>query len=377
MRERRPAAGRARPAAPAGAATDDIERTIAGVWSELLGVDDVGLDDDFFELGGHSLIAVRLIARLEKLFQKKMKLGTLFEARTVRALAEIVGNRRATSSWVSLVPIQPRGDKPPFFCVHGVGGEVLSYSSLAARLPPDQPFIGVRSRGHDGVEEPLQTIEEQAALYVAEMVAYHPDGPYYLGGYSHGGRVALEMALQLQAQGRPVAFLGIIDTWPFDYHGRGVVYSARWLANLPRWLWYELRESDLKANLSRGRRAAAVIGRRLGLARGSAGPDIADVVDVSELPAHVQRLFQTNFAAFRAYKPRARYRGTLTLFRATGQPLFSVHDPDLGWGQVTDGRVVVRPIPGNHTSLLSEPRVARLAAELTAALEGASRPAPR
>src|SRR4029453_14797469 len=104
--------------------------------------------------------------------------------------------------------------RPPFYCVHGVGGEVLGFSELARLLTPDQPFYAFRSAGHDGSYEPLAQIEAQAALYIKEMRALQPEGPYYLGGFSHGGRVAFEMAQQLLAMGHKVGFVGILDTYP-------------------------------------------------------------------------------------------------------------------------------------------------------------------
>ena len=66
----------------------DLEGTLAVWWQELLGVEDVGLDDDFFALGGHSLVGVRLFAKIKKTYQVDLELAVLFEARTVHQLAD-------------------------------------------------------------------------------------------------------------------------------------------------------------------------------------------------------------------------------------------------------------------------------------------------
>src|SRR5690606_1177363 len=63
---------------------DEYERQLADLWEGLLGVEGIRSDDDFFELGGHSLIAVRLANQIEKRFGARLKLATLFEARTLR-----------------------------------------------------------------------------------------------------------------------------------------------------------------------------------------------------------------------------------------------------------------------------------------------------
>jgi acyl carrier protein len=64
------------------------EATVAEIWGELLKRDRVSIDDDFFVLGGHSLVATRVIARLRDAFDVELPLRALFEAVTVRTLAE-------------------------------------------------------------------------------------------------------------------------------------------------------------------------------------------------------------------------------------------------------------------------------------------------
>jgi len=360
-----------------------VEQTIADIWADVLGVP-VGLDDDFFDLGGHSLLAVGLMSRIESVFDKRIALATLFEARTVRQLAEIVQERKAPSAWVSLVPVQTLGSKPPFFCVHGVGGEVLAYSALASHLKPDQPFIAFRASGYSGVMGPLQTIEEQASLYIREMIAYQPEGPYYIGGYSTGGSVALEMAIQLEAMHKEVAFLGILDATPFQVRQRSLTYVGRWLRNVPLWFKYDGRKTPWRSNLWRLGRIRQVTVRRLfrhaswpGRATGPRHQrDIGDMMNVDRLPEHVRRLYQLDFEAFLAYRPRTRC-ASATLFRSRGQPLFGSHEPDLGWSRVTRDGVDVRQIPGNHSSIMAEPDVRHLASALRLALEEAQMRASR
>ncbi len=104
------------------------------------------------------------------------------------------------------------------------------------------------------------------------MRALHPRGPYYIGGYSHGGRVVLEMAQQLKASGEEVGFVGIIDTWPCEGWSMGPRYWARWLENFPRWLVEDAKMSSRKENLDRLRRGGRVAFKRLRRVLGIGSP---------------------------------------------------------------------------------------------------------
>ena len=70
---------------------NDIERTLAGVWQEVLGVPQVGTTDNFFELGGTSLMMVQVQQRLAAVLPQKVRVATLFQYPTITGLAEHLG----------------------------------------------------------------------------------------------------------------------------------------------------------------------------------------------------------------------------------------------------------------------------------------------
>jgi len=109
-------------------ARNDVERFLVKLWQELLGLERVGIYDSFFELGGHSLMAVRMFARIKKAYKSELGLATLFASPTIAQIAELIGQKDepcAPSEFISVIPIQPQGDKPPLFCIHGVGGNIV------------------------------------------------------------------------------------------------------------------------------------------------------------------------------------------------------------------------------------------------------------
>jgi acyl carrier protein len=74
-----------------------LERQMAEMWADLLGKDQVGVNDDFFELGGHSLLATQLLSRLRQEFQVDLSPRLLFTAKfTVAELAEVVVKQQAS-----------------------------------------------------------------------------------------------------------------------------------------------------------------------------------------------------------------------------------------------------------------------------------------
>ena len=79
------------------APADAVEQAIAGIWQDLLGIEQVGAQDDFFELGGHSLLATRVVARVKEQFQINLPLRIMFEAPTVSGIAE----RVKQSQWLA------------------------------------------------------------------------------------------------------------------------------------------------------------------------------------------------------------------------------------------------------------------------------------
>jgi amino acid adenylation domain-containing protein len=193
------------------------EETLCRLWQEVLRVERVGVQDNFFTLGGHSLLAVQVISRIKSAFAMEMPLSVLFAAPTVARMAEHIAatNRpgRPQSSPV-LVNIQPHGPSAPFFCVHPVGGQVISYGELSRELGLDQPFYGLQSPPANFFPETNVSIEQMAALYIREIRSVQPVGPYLLGGWSMGGLVAWEMAQQLAKEDETIGLLALIDTTP-------------------------------------------------------------------------------------------------------------------------------------------------------------------
>ncbi|MEO0425277.1 MAG: thioesterase domain-containing protein, partial [Pseudomonadota bacterium] len=186
---------------------DDTERDLAAIWRKLLGVEQVVPQDDFFELGGHSLAGVSLMLEIERRFGRSLPLAALFEASRLGALAQRLreeGGPRARTPL--LIPVQPKGARPPLICVHGGARQA------ARHLGEDQPvylaFTHLSDRDSEG-----NSVQTMAERYLHEVREVQPQGPYRLCGFSFGGKIAYEMACRLRGEGEDVS-LALCDPPP-------------------------------------------------------------------------------------------------------------------------------------------------------------------
>ncbi|KAG0223757.1 hypothetical protein BGW41_005376 [Actinomortierella wolfii] len=191
----------------------DTEITLAHIWSELLMVDCVGRHDNFFELGGHSLLAVRMLSIVRARMGVDLKLQSLFLTPTIAGLVQnppLEDNNY--DAFNVLLPLKTQGNRPPLFCVHPAFGASWSYRDLAQYLHPEQPLYGLQARGFDGKTPLASSIEEMTLDYIDQIRKIQPRGPYNLLGWSFGGPVAHNMALELEKCGEQVQLLAILDS---------------------------------------------------------------------------------------------------------------------------------------------------------------------
>jgi len=185
------------------------ERILCQIWSEVFGIDRVGIDDDFFAIGGHSLLAAKLFARLDEQFGRVFPLSILLSASTVRLLAQCYETAIGQINASTLVPLATWGTLPPIYAVPGIFGNVVGMMELSRVL--GHPFYSLQSRGLHGKDAPLTSIEAMSSLYIDEIRKVQAHGPYVIIGACFGATVAYEMTRQILERGDEVAFLGLID----------------------------------------------------------------------------------------------------------------------------------------------------------------------
>ncbi|WP_367154750.1 thioesterase domain-containing protein [Methylomonas sp. HYX-M1] len=184
-----------------------LERQLAEIWQEVLGLETVGVDDNFFELGGHSLLALRLVSAIKRRLGWDLPLSRLLQNPTIAALA--AGADNGLSPLVELN--KAAGALPPLFCLHPAGGTVFGYYPLARALAGQRPVIGVLCRSFLNPDWRDLSLQQMADDYAEAIRQRQPHGALHLLGWSLGGALALSIAARLQQEGREVAFLGLVD----------------------------------------------------------------------------------------------------------------------------------------------------------------------
>jgi thioesterase domain-containing protein/acyl carrier protein len=356
----------------------DTEARIAATWARVLGLDTVSVTKSFFALGGHSLKAAVAVRAHSDEFGVEVTLSSLLLARTVRELARQIDERlgrtgHATPTPVSrdkghlLLPLTSRDGDPDVIFLPGIGGHVFTFAPIAERMA--HLGFGLRTFGSEADEEPLTTVEALAAhnLEVLDEVGVRDDVVF--AGYSFGGLVAYEMALQRSAAGRPPRRLVIFDTMAPGYPKKLPVLTRARLHVETIWrldwrgrrAYFEDRVASLKEKFN------------LRLARADAFAIAAEEVAAMSPAqrARIERLAGISTVAHHRYWPRASIAVPMTLFAAEKDfdwAATRMDDPLKGWRAWVTAPVQRVELRGDHLRLFNAENLDTAARALDLAL---------
>ncbi|MCK9815709.1 amino acid adenylation domain-containing protein [Pseudomonas sp. MAFF 302046] len=357
-----------------------LEQTLARIWAEVLQVEQVGRHDSFFELGGHSLLAIRLLNRMQQ-DGLKVTLAELFQHASIESLATLLGQRtQPLEDQQSLIEVRGTGRQPPLFLVHEFSGMDLYFPVLGRHIPGDFPIYGLPGMALQHGQ--LQTMEGLAARLVRLMRSVQPEGPYRLAGWSFGGVLAYEIALQLQGQDQVVQFLGLIDSYMPRLTDQG---KARW--NGPhakkRHLllqcesYWTLQGRDGEAALAGVRQLEQELELHdfAGLLQACRERQVLNP-SLLETPAgDLERFLGREVAHGHAMAHYTLHPIGLPvhLFCAEERPTeLARRSESLGWAEVLGARLQIVNVPGDHLSMMQAPHVQALGQAIASAMAAAA-----
>jgi amino acid adenylation domain-containing protein len=325
---------------------NDMEKKLLPIWQEILGVKRIGVVDAFFDLGGNSLLAARLVGRIQQETGQTLPLAALLENDTVRKQAELLAGV-STIGRKSLVAIRPDGTKKPIFCLPGGYGDVLYLRNLAKYVDSDRPLYGLQTISNESSPAYDIDLKAIASAFLAEIIQLQPEGPYYLAGHSFGGFIALEMAHQLTMQGHKVAFLGLWDTIPpgnqqqASLPDRVLIHMQNLRGLGPRQIVGYLK--DRWTNLM------------LRLTLFAPVRSFLEWINFKPKNPIVAATISSH-----GFNPDP-YPGDVFLFEVKQRPWYVRWDPMENWKKYVHGKLEIREVQGEHSTLLFEPYVQDLA----------------
>lgn len=216
----------------ASCSTGSIQDRVTRVWRNVLGPRSGAADVSFFDMGGSSLQAIRLIEQLQTEFGADVPITILFRYKTISDLTafftsasseqelainatKIGENRVATKTRAeegkTIVTVQLGDQQTPLY-IADTTTDTLIYRHLARHLGETQPIFALAARNLRD-----RPFSELAELLTLEIVEHHPVGPLLLAGSSGGGTLAWHICQKLEAQGRQVSVLVLLDSYGPDF----------------------------------------------------------------------------------------------------------------------------------------------------------------
>jgi acyl-coenzyme A synthetase/AMP-(fatty) acid ligase/thioesterase domain-containing protein/acyl carrier protein len=341
--------------------SSQYELVVADIWCDVLGLDEIGLDDDFMESGGDSLGVEEVLVLVQERLGVILPSSDVIAAPTLREFTRLVqlGRESRLPSQPDVVTLHATGEKTPIHCFAGAGALALTFHPVSRHLP-DRRIYGYQAHGLERHGLPDRTVRAAARRYLETLRVLQPSGPYILLGHSFGGLVALEIADMLTSAGEEVEFVGLLDTYlpssvataDYDYvrlpereHGAGQLTRA--LNSVGKWFDNLLPEGIPAVN-EWGRHARSYV---------------AGVVQFDG-----QKQFDAFFDQLKRvarHHRMHRYEGRSLLVLADNNP-----DGQDAWRPYLADTCDIVHIASEHSSLLREPHASELAAVLQTHLEG-------
>jgi thioesterase domain-containing protein len=244
-----------------------------------------------------------------------------------------------------LTILRARGGAGSIWCLPGSDGDAEIFCNLAPHLPSECAAFGINlTQVH--AESAQLTVEAIAASCVRAVRALDLSGPIHLLGYSFGGLVAYETAVQLSASGYSVGFLGMVDT-SLVSHLASVTSRESLVAKIRRKGTTWLRH--LRTLITGPQRVRWF--RETVISKLFAKAYARLAVRRRNIPKWLRNVNDLNIFASTFYQPPP-YRGRVMLIRARDEYRDTRWTVDLGWRTAQTGDLQIRELPGTHRDLI-------------------------
>jgi thioesterase domain-containing protein/aryl carrier-like protein len=327
--------------------SSDEQRRIAAIWSDLLGRNDLGVDDNFFDLGGHSLLIASLQQRIHEQFGERLAFAELYYHPTIRQQAKYLHMSSNLQSRLpaGVLPLQGHRSRPAIFWVHYLNRELMKAMEDSHR------FFVLSLTAEELTAAGETSLEALATSHIKRILATQPEGPYVVGGQCVGGALAYEIARQLQALGKEVELVVLLDV-----PNMSSLRSCDGVAAKLNYLQYLMRRAS-EAGLWKSWLYCKELMKNH-VARTFARRSAFGEMSVA------QQIIET---AAKSYRPQI-YNGNVLLVLASNRPPH--HDFHSGWQGVVGDGLHTHYVQAHHRELLEPPHARNIADAITESIEG-------
>lgn len=325
--------------------TSPTVAVLTAIWQRVLQRPLIGVNHNFFGLGGGIHLADRLFDAIAQECGRELPSSTIYHAPTITQLASLL-EQPVLPRFSPFVELKAGSKQPAILIVHGLAGTVPFFELARNMATDDHPVYGIQAKGLDGMEEPLDRVEDMAAFYLRSIRKLQPHGPYILIGYSFGGLVALEMAESMREVGEEVALLALVDAYPDPHY---MLSRQRLLLGIQR---IGSRISEIRSRSARNALSYIVRGLKHRLHIGEV-PENADPPPGTSPRSFEYTTLQIKKKAYLAlvrYRPRV-YRGKIRFIKSQSDWYFPA-DPAAVWSRLAT-EFKFETVPGGHLDMLT------------------------
>ncbi|CAM1359125.1 putative Phenylalanine racemase (ATP-hydrolyzing) [Tenacibaculum xiamenense] len=349
---------------------NEIEKQLCDIWQELLGIDRIGIHDNFFELGGHSLMVSRLVTTINDKLNANINIATIFKEPLISELAKNCNTFSGFKEDI-IIPLNETNNSKTIYLAPPVSGTINCYTELAKTVGKDHSLYAFQCPGLSGISSTVKSVEELASVFITEMQKIDSKGPYSIGGYSFGGIVAYEMALQLNDRGYIVEELIFFDSLPLFTINRKL-NRDKIFKNIVKNGIEDLLEKSFDWSI-------------LSIENRSEKEQIDIIFDYikdqgfnikkPDLIAFLEVNINNELAAYN-YQPKthAKLNTVIVLFKAMlNSNKLEVNDLEIskilekheyGWSHYTNKKIVVHEVNSNHNNILEKQNIKEISKEI-------------
>jgi|GEM_PF-6424252 len=327
--------------------TNDLS-TVIECFELILDVHGIQGNESFFQLGGNSLKAIRLFSLLREKLGTHLPISTIYRASTPIQLSQAVSTYSNSSGSDTFVSLSSTKEESAVILFPGIGGQPMGFKPMVDHINGSRSYVGLQLPDMKQIHVIGENLKQLASWIIDQMDLTKSGRAPDMIGYSFGGALSVEVAIQLQSMGYKPGHLILLD--------------AHLPAGLPRKNKAGLAAAHI-GQLLRGSDTGRLeyIRQRVSSNRAPNTPQPeAENKELSEF----KKLARANRRMLSSYTPTDTYQGRVCLLRAIQPDWFKFHKDDgfNGWTAAIDPKnIILESIHATHLGLFKDKAVIELA----------------